>query len=101
MSERKVNLEDIINTEASKFKESLDQAGIHLFIINCCKEVATQVLELAAENAKLVNKWYSGTTIEERLKGYEIWDDDGSEKPSFITLVDKQSILDTINLIEI
>ena len=89
MSERKINLEEIISKtygceDIYEFQRSFDisVSMIKEICINVCK----QVLELAAENAKIINdpNSYCGNT--------------GSEYPAD-QIVSKQSIIDTINLV--
>jgi len=83
MSERKINLEEILLREFAKseYGYPLLDYDVHLNIISAIKEACKQTLELAAENAE--------------------WDDlgDGDLHGANIE-VDKQSILNVINLIE-
>ena len=57
--------------------------------------VVRQALETAAEKAEIEQKGYFEATPEECLKGVEIYDDNGSDRPSFIAFVNKQSITNT------
>lgn len=58
--------------------------------------VIRQALETAAEEAEIEQKGYFEATPEECLKGVEIYDDNGSDRPSFIAFVNKQSITNTL-----
>lgn len=58
-------------------------------------EVIKQSLNTAAEKAEIEQKGYFEATPEECLKGIEIYDDNGSDRPSFIVLLDKKSITNT------
>lgn len=95
MSERKINLEEILKENLNLYIQYwLSKAEYRKeFIINAMKEAVKQALELAAENVEFIET----TTEELNSKGYM----------PFITAVDrtmwtydKQSILDTINQIE-
>ena len=79
MSERKINLEEIIQKETDFVSKNNDQVYNIQDIKLCMKEFGTQLLELAAENAN-----------------YEI---DGQEHIEMVW-INKQSILDTIKQIE-
>ena len=90
MSERKINLEEIISKtygceDIYEFQRSFDisVSMIKEICINVCK----QVLELAAENAKaeIHTEWECNT---------------GSEYYTDYAVVNKQSIIDTINQVE-
>lgn len=59
------------------------------------QNVIKQALETAAEKAEIEQKGYFEATPEECLKGVEIYDDNGSDRPSFIAFLNKQSILNT------
>lgn len=76
MSERKINLKEILETHSSIYDEfPMPYSGV----IAAMKEACKQVLELAAENAQTTEIYFGiGHSIE----------------------IDKQSILDTINQIE-
>lgn len=92
MSERKINLEEILTSESKKelgnykwidFDEVYKQKSfneLRKFIIGFGKTVAAKTLELAAENAKTD-------------KSCKVWNCEGQ-------FIDKQSIVDTINKIE-
>ena len=75
MSERKINLEEILNKELNILSISVEQ--IEKSALKAMKEACKQVLELAAENA----------TYDFTENGRGIY-------------VDKQSIIDTINQVE-
>lgn len=77
MSERKIKLEEIFNDLDEGIKCDLDDWGKYC-IIQRFREVAKQTLELAADMAAL-----------------NYGEDEGQ-----CTSIDKQSILDVINLIE-
>ena len=74
MSERKINLEEILNKELNILSISVEQ--IEKSALKAMKEACKQVLELAAENA----------TYDFTENGRGIY-------------IDKQSIIDTINLV--
>jgi hypothetical protein len=81
----KINLEEILEKHRQKFlKESVRFVDYQL---NAMKEACQQVLELAAENARIIDdpNSYCGNT--------------GSEYPPD-QIVSKQSILDTIKQVE-
>lgn len=78
MSERKINLEEILNDCVYIDDE------IKPMVKNAMKEACRQIIELAAENAKIINGFKS-------VKDYY-----GPE----VKIIDKQSILDTIEQIE-
>ena len=84
MSERKINLEEILNKELNILSISVEQ--IEKSALKAMKEACKQVLELAAENAKAeIHTEWEGNT--------------GSEYYTDYAVVNKQSILDTINLV--
>ena len=84
MSERKINLEEILNKELNILSISVEQ--IEKLALKAMKEACKQVLELAAENAKAeIHTEWEGNT--------------GSEYYTDYAVVNKQSILDTINLV--
>lgn len=97
MSERKINLEEILTSESKKelgnykwidFDEVYKQKSfneLRKFIIGFGKTVAAKTLELAAENAE---------TSFEPIIGFHVCPGDGDY------VVNKQSILDTMNFIE-
>jgi hypothetical protein len=57
--------------------------------------VIKQALETAAEKAVIEQKGYFEASPEECLKGIEIYDDNGSDRPSHIVFLDKESITNT------
>jgi len=57
--------------------------------------VIKKALENAIEKSELKQKNYFEATFEERLKGIDIYDDNGSDKPSFVAFLDKKSITNT------
>jgi hypothetical protein len=57
--------------------------------------VIKDTLETAAEEAEIEQKGYFEATTEECLNGIEIYDDNVSDRPSFIAFINKQSILNT------
>ena len=91
MSERKINLEQILisKLEENSTEEFDLQIISKLHFIDCyyaMEEACKQVLELAAENAKAeIHTEWEGNT--------------GSEYYTDYAVVNKQSILDTINLV--
>lgn len=100
MSDRKVNLEEILTTKFPHLNgykpwETVEPyIGNHKYIeigsiYELMKEACRQVLELAAENAKL---GYIRTLVDDPKEG----DDAYKNFP----IVDKESILNIINLIE-
>jgi len=89
MSERKINLEEILNEEYNLNKDE-DGNGIYYKweIIKAMKEACRQTLELAAENAKVsIDRINYGCILTEFNK-------------SSVCEINKQSIIDTINQIE-
>ena len=91
MSEKKINLEEILNKELNILSIRVEQ--IEKLALKAMKESCKQVLELAAENVEFIK-----TTSEElNSKDYVpfITADDNT-----IWTFDKQSILDTINQIK-
>lgn len=81
MAEKKVNLEEILEKYRQMFIENSVKHPD--YIMDAMKEACRQTLELAAENATTSDVgFYDG----EKWNSYDI--------------VNKQSILDTINLIE-
>ena len=88
MNEKKINLEEIINKELSN--RALDilngnYRSMHEGTVSAMKEAIKQALELAAENAKTDCK-YEG--------------DEWGMNYNWVHKVNKQSILNVINLIE-
>ena len=95
--EKKINLEEILEKEITKlyagFKNSQDFCNRDRIIAkSAMKEACKQILELAAENAKLTSYYKNGKIIDD-LSTVN-FDDYGG------TYIDKQSIRDVINLIE-
>ena len=81
--QKKINLEEILNNTCDSFKDEDGNQCYYLWQIkDFGKEIVKQTLELAAENV----------TVD-----VEDWLDCGEEYPFEIN---KQSILDVINLIE-
>ena len=81
MSERKINLEEVLKIHCNVAE--YDKTSI----INAMKYACRKTLELAAENAKTVSKKIEYTGV--RAGGYYT-----------IDIVDKKSILDTIKQVE-
>lgn len=85
MSERKINLEEILNKELNILSIRVEQ--IEKSALKAMKEACKQVLELAADNAKAeIHTEWEGNT--------------GSEYYTDYAVIDKRSILDTINQVE-
>lgn len=82
---KKINLEEIYNQFEYLSRVETDSSNIDYkgSMIKAMKEACRQTLELAAENAATIDV---GTITDEGWMAYDI--------------VDKQSILDTINQIE-
>ena len=76
MSENKINLEEIIENHRNNTDHWADQDFDEYCIEQICLEFGKQLLELAAENAKII-ELYNGKAI-----------------------LNKQSILDTIKQVE-
>lgn len=57
--------------------------------------VIKDTLNTAADKAEIEQKGYFEATPEECLKGLEIYDDNGSDRPAFIAFINKQSITNT------
>ena len=94
MSKKKINLEEILLEEMDKFRLSFPDENLYSteqikeslelpYFKAAMKEACRQTLELAAENAKSVD---IGCLTDEGWVPYDI--------------IDRQSILDTINQIE-
>lgn len=91
MNERKINLEEILNNCVYIDDE------IKPMVKNAMKEACRQILELAAENAKVESKNYFEASKEELINGINVYFNEIDV--TIIHIVDKQSILDTINKI--
>ena len=92
MSERKINLEEIIKLYSLSDTITTRQSFIYF---------GKQLLELAAENAEITRKDYFEATIEEAINGFDVyhnWDTD--DCPSFVDIINVDSILDTIKQVE-
>ena len=93
MSERKVNLEEILNQIYDKeYRSNYKTEYSKQCILQAMKEACRQILELAAENAEV--RVTENALIEEG-SCYTTYDDGVISATS-----DKQSILDTIKQIE-
>jgi len=92
MSERKINLEEIF-----KKQNPTDTGTIPDWVRDLCIEACRQTLELAAENANLLNskgEITGGISVDE-------YEDELSWRKIVVDyMVNKQSILNTINQIE-
>ena len=90
MSERKINLEEICN-------KYIGENNYSKYVLDTMREFGKQLLELAAENANLIEFWENSNSeyIEESVS---IFDDDGDFQT--MVYVNKQSILDTINQVK-
>ena len=91
MSERKINLKEILFTEVDKMREDFPDINLYSneemknspewkYYMNAMKEACKQVLELASENAKVIKNEHTLQILS--------------------NLIDKQSILNTINQVE-
>ena len=91
MLERKINLEEILFTEVDKMRKDFPDINLYSneemknspewkYYMNAIKEACRQVLELAAENAKVIKNEHTSQILS--------------------NLIDKQSILNTINQVE-
>ena len=99
--QNKVNLEQILKQYLTLETVRANNPDYTFnMIISAMKEACRQTLELASENAEVMTKEYFETTVEECLKGCEIWEDSGNNRPSFIALVDRESIINTIKQVE-
>ena len=105
MSERKIDLDKLIGEFA--VYEYIDEQGDNmvLFLKKYLKEsyfeFGKQLLELAAENAEITRKDYFEATIEEAINGFDVyhnWDTD--DCPSFVDIINVDSILNTIKQVE-
>jgi len=93
MSERRINLEEILRNKIGylgsepNLSKLVKERATSYDIISAMKEACRQTIELCAENAtaKIITEW-SGNT--------------GSEYCDEYAVVNKQSILNTINQIE-
>ena len=108
MSERKINLEEIISKtygceDIYEFQRSFDISVS--MIKEICINVCRQVLELAAENAKTSHDYYDKWDENEAYNkhkdfGFERCDGDGIPYGVDVITINKQSIIDTINQVE-
>ena len=103
MSERKINLEEIlshyVDTSDGYISDFSGESFCPIEAIECAmREFGKQLLELAAENANLIEFWESSNKkyIEESVSTF---DDDGDFQT--MVYVNKQSILDTIKQVEV
>lgn len=95
MSERKINLEEIILDvygckNMDELRDYMGEYGSVAMIKDCMKEAIKKALELAAENVVLEwNCYYVASQMDEKKfdNKRDVW-------------IDKQSILNTINQIE-
>ena len=102
MSERKINLEEILNKELNILSIRVEQ--IEKLALKAMKEACRQVLELAAENAKTSHDYYDKWDENEAYNkhkdfGFERCDGDGIPYGVDVITINKQSIIDTINLV--
>mgnify|MGYP003610371310 CR=1 FL=1 len=102
MSERKINLEEILNKELNILSIRVEQ--IEKLALKAMKEACKQVLELAAENAKTSHNYYDKWDENEAYNkhkdfGFERCDGDGIPYGVDVITINKQSIIDTINLV--
>ena len=54
--------------------------------------------EAILKNACILTKPYFEATNEEQLKGSHIYEDNGSDRPSYLAIVDKDSIINAYNI---
>ena len=100
MSERKINLNSIIK---DKWQYLLSESEKKI-IKEIAKEACRQTLELAAENAKTSHNYYDKWDENEAYNkhkdfGFERCDGDGIPYGVDVITINKQSIIDTINLV--
>lgn len=86
MSERKVNLEKILNKQLIFYPSHVKNE-----VLIAMKEACRQVLELASENA---------TAKQDKIRTYPYEDFLGMYHDEKVIIVDKQSIINTINQVE-
>lgn len=101
MSERKINLEEILDgvklENGATFSSYISKNGdIYRIVKIAMKEACRQTLELAAENAELEERDYRKNPTKISNYGEEVC----SEYEGIYYGVDKQSILSTINQVE-
>lgn len=104
MSERKINLEEILDgvklENGATFSSYISKDGdIYRIVKIAMKKACCRILELAVENATInliEYSKYGGKIITEKDLGQEIT----TEKPQIYLSCNKQSILDTIKQIE-
>ena len=92
-----INLEEILNKELIPAIYANNPDLTFNAAIRAMREFGKQLLELAAENANLIEFWENSNSeyIEESVS---IFDDDGNFQAT--VYVNKQSILDTIKQVE-
>ena len=99
---QKINLEEILNKELNILSIRVEQ--IEKLALKAMKEACRQVLELAAENAKTSHNYYDKWDENEAYNkhkdfGFERCDGDGIPYGVDVITINKQSIIDTINLV--
>ena len=99
---KQVNLEEILKKELNILSISVEQ--IEKSALKAMKEACKQVLELAAENAKTSHDYYDKWDENEAYNkhkdfGFERCDGDGIPYGVDVITINKQSIIDTINLV--
>lgn len=110
MSERKINLEEILLKNIKKIYTELKPVEDfcnrdRIIAINAMKEACKQTLELAAENAETRHNYYDKWDENEAYNkhkefGFERCDGDGIPYGVDVVTINKQSILNTIKQIE-
>ena len=96
MSERKINLEEILMSGSigTLFRGTCNEKT-YQFILGRMKEACRQTLELAAENAEI--SWVENDIEMESDTDFSFRDNDGNWCK---VNINEQSILDTINQVE-
>lgn len=95
---KEINLEEILSF-GETYEKDCNTVSVNDALI-AMKEACRKTLELAAENARISRKDYSEASLEECLNGYDVFFNEEDDCPSFIDIIDRQSIIDTINQIK-
>ena len=101
---QKINLEEILQSKRDTVTLNGNPVYHKFQIINAMREACKQVLELAAENAKTSHNYYDKWDENEAYNkhkdfGFERCDGDGIPYGVDVITINKQSIIDTINLV--
>jgi hypothetical protein len=93
--------EELLRTTEFSFKEPGHFEETIEFMKRFAKLHCEAQQEVILENASTTVKPYFDASDEEQLKGSEIYEDNGSFVPSFLAIVDKDSIINAYSLTNI